>query len=183
MSGGSYDYLCRVMDLGELLAKEHRLEEMADRLAGLGYAEDAAHETQELIVQLRQFKVRADVRVKRLSDLWHAVEWWDSGDTAEKDVRDALAKYRGEPTDPDNQVRITNGRDGTAFIWLPDVDYLDTQAGPVELGLDHQIAEQLRDALDGWLIRQDHPMQGCNTSIACAMRNGCHRCQPREDKS
>lgn len=97
MSGGSYDYLCWVLDLGELAAKEHQLEEMADRLAGLGYAQDAARETQELLVQLRQFKVRADVRVKRLSDVWHAVEWWDSSDTAEQGVREALAKYRGEP--------------------------------------------------------------------------------------
>lgn len=97
MSGGSYDYLCWVIDLGELAAKEHQLEEMADRLAGLGYAQDAARETQELLVQLRQFKVRAEVRIKRLSDVWHAVEWWDSGDTAEQGVREALAKYRGEP--------------------------------------------------------------------------------------
>lgn len=51
----------------------------------------------------------------------------------------------------DETVRVADGRDGTAFIWLPDVDYLDTQAGPVELGLDRHIAEQLRDALDGWL--------------------------------
>jgi hypothetical protein len=83
----------------------------------------------------------------------------------------------------DSVVRVTDGRDGTAFIWLPDVDYLDTQAGPVEVGLDRDIAEQLRDALDGWLIRQDHPMQGCNTSRACVMRNGCHRCRPIEIRS
>lgn len=96
MSGGSYDYLCWVLDLGELAAKEHQLEEMADRLAGLGYAQDAARETQELLVQLRQFKVRAEVRTKRLSDVWHAVEWWDSSDVSEESVHKALAKYREE---------------------------------------------------------------------------------------
>jgi hypothetical protein len=78
--------------------------------------------------------------------------------------------------DQDNVV-ITDQPDGTALIWLPDVAYLDTQGGPVELGLDREIAEQLRNALDQWLSRQDYPRQGCNTSMACVMRNGCHRCR------
>lgn len=98
MSGGSYDYLCWARDLDQLLDRGRQLEEMADRLAGLGYAEDAARETQELLVQIRQWEVRAQVRVNRLSDVWHAVEWWDSCDSGEDRVREALAKYRGEET-------------------------------------------------------------------------------------
>lgn len=96
MSGGSYDYLYQVGDLDELLAKQLSLREMADRLAGLGYAPDAAAETEELLLLLRQWQVRADVRVKRLSDVWHAVEWWDSADSNEDGVRKALGEYRGE---------------------------------------------------------------------------------------
>ncbi len=101
MSGGSYNYLGLICydDLPELLSKESDLRDMADRLAGLGYAEDAARETEELLVMLRQWKIRAEVRVRRLADLWRAVEWWDSSDSSEDRVREALAAYRGEKTD------------------------------------------------------------------------------------
>jgi hypothetical protein len=75
---------------------------MADRLAGLGYAEDAAKETEELLVLLSQWNVRADVRLKRLADVWKAVEWWDSCDWGEEHVREALATYRGEPGQPES---------------------------------------------------------------------------------
>lgn len=97
MSGGSYNYLGLVYgdDLAELLGKEADLRAMADRLAGLGYATDAARETEELLIMLRQWKVRAEVRVRRLSDVWKAVEWWDSSDWSEDRVRTALTIYRG----------------------------------------------------------------------------------------
>lgn len=96
MSGGSYNYLCAYRELEGLLEHQGDLEEMADRLAGLGYAEDAARETQELLVQLRQWKVRAEVRAERLAGVWKAVEWWDSADWGEDRVKEALAEYRGE---------------------------------------------------------------------------------------
>lgn len=96
MSGGSYNYLCYALDLDDLISKRGDLREMADRLAGLGYAEDAAKETEELLVFLNQWSVRAEVRMKRLSDVWKAIEWWDSSDYGEDDVHEALAKYRGE---------------------------------------------------------------------------------------
>lgn len=98
MSGGSYNYLGLICydDLAELLGKESDLRDMADRLAGLGYAQDAARETEELLTMLRQWRTRAEVRVRRLSDVWKAVEWWDSRDSSEDQVRKALAEYRGE---------------------------------------------------------------------------------------
>jgi hypothetical protein len=96
MSGGSYNYLCDVLDLDRLLRHEHDLQAMAARLAGLGWAKDAARETEELLVMLRQWQVRADVRVERLREVWKAVEWWDSCDWSEDQVREALAKYRSE---------------------------------------------------------------------------------------
>lgn len=58
--------------------------------------EDAAKETYSLLVQLRQWETRADVHMERLRAVWKAVEWWDSGDWGEDDVREALAEYRGE---------------------------------------------------------------------------------------
>lgn len=99
MSGGSYNYLFTAQDLEDLQAHRHDLEEMASRLAELGYAQDAARETEELLVLYRQWETRAAVRMRRLADVWHAVEWWDSNDSSEDAVREALAKYRGDNDD------------------------------------------------------------------------------------
>lgn len=99
MSGGSYNYLFTVQDLEDLQAKRGSLEDMAERLAELGYAQDAARETEELLLLFRQWETRAQVRIRRLTDVWHAVEWWDSNDGSEEDVRQTLAKYRGEHDD------------------------------------------------------------------------------------
>lgn len=96
MSGGSYNYLCTVQDLEDLQAHRYGLEEMASRLAGLGYAQDAARETEELLLLLRQWEVRATARLERLTEVWRAVEWWDSNDWGEERVSEALAKYRGD---------------------------------------------------------------------------------------
>lgn len=99
MSGGSYDYLCH-KDPEELLVMDRQLQEMADRLAGLGYAQDAALETQELILNLRQFRNRIEASSRRLCNVWRAVEWCDSGDTSEESIRLELQTYRGEKTSP-----------------------------------------------------------------------------------
>lgn len=100
MSGGSYNYLCS-KDAAELLSGHHSdLREMADTLASLGYAKDAAVETEELLLMLRQFDIRIQTRVDRLRGVWKAVEWWKSGDWGEDDVHETLAKYRGEPAKP-----------------------------------------------------------------------------------
>jgi hypothetical protein len=99
MSGGSYNYLFTAHDLEDLHARRHDLEEMANRLAGLGYAQDAARETEELLVLFRQWETRAAVRMRRLADIWHAVEWRDSNDSSETRIQEALAKYRGDHDD------------------------------------------------------------------------------------
>lgn len=96
MSGGSYNYLCWAGDLADINQRRAALREMADRLAGLGYAQDAAAETEELLVLLQQWEVRAQVRIKRLGEVWKAVEWWDSYGAGEDGVRVALAAYRGD---------------------------------------------------------------------------------------
>lgn len=100
MSGGSYNYLCAAGDLDDLTSHRYDLCEMADRLAGLGYAQDAAAETEELLVLLRQWEIRAGVRLQRLQKIWQAVEWWDSADWSEDKVKAALAEYRADATPP-----------------------------------------------------------------------------------
>lgn len=96
MSGGSYDYLCDTWELTQLREQMGNLDAMSKRLAGLGYAADAARETEELLVLLRQWENRAMVRVDRLRPVWKAVEWWDSCDWGEDAVKEALAAYRGD---------------------------------------------------------------------------------------
>lgn len=92
MSGGSYNNLY-IKDIQDLIHNQD-LEDMANRLAHLGYAEDAARETMDLLMTIRAFYVRAEVIKMRLSEVWRAVEWYDSRDAAEDVVKLALAKYR-----------------------------------------------------------------------------------------
>lgn len=99
MSGGSYNYLC-TKDAGDLVGYqgEGDLVHMAERLAGLGYAEDAAKDAYDLLAMVRTQRARIDAALKRLYEVFYAVEWWDSADRSEDDVKEALAKYRGEPS-------------------------------------------------------------------------------------
>lgn len=94
MGGGSYNYLYSKEPDELLRGGWEDLEHMARRLARLGYAADAAGETEELLLILRQVQVRLEARQRRLADIWRAVEWWDSGDSGEDGVKAALAQYR-----------------------------------------------------------------------------------------
>lgn len=69
---------------------------MADELAKLGYAEDATRETMETLLEIRQAQIRIDTRLKRLNNVWYAVEWWRSCDVSEDAVKEALSSYRKE---------------------------------------------------------------------------------------
>jgi hypothetical protein len=96
MSGGSFNYLYQSVYSGwdAIIQQEGDISDMAQDLAGLGYAEDAARETEELLLIIRQAKVRIETRAERLREVWKAVEWWRSCDWGENDVKEALAKYR-----------------------------------------------------------------------------------------
>jgi len=89
MSGGSYDYLCRVLDVGELASKREQIERMRDRLRELGDAAAAAgnSELQHAYVyasRRTQFVLdglkSAEGWARVLDTPWHAVEWLDSSD-------------------------------------------------------------------------------------------------------
>jgi len=97
MSGGSYNYLC-FKDSAQLLSGEadNDLQEMADSLAKLKYANDVAKETQDLLLTIRQDRNRIEVSKKRLEDIWHSLEWWVSNDSSEDDFKESLKKYRGD---------------------------------------------------------------------------------------
>lgn len=93
MSGGSYDYLC-YKDALQLLDYEGPLSAMANRLTGLGYAQEAAQETSELLSIVQRTLKDIQIRAGHLRNVWQAVEWWDSGDWDEDGVKQALAEYR-----------------------------------------------------------------------------------------
>lgn len=96
MSGGSFDYLY-LKEVAELPSRATDVEHMAQVLVELG-AHDAAAETLDLLAIVRYALVRAAVHTRRLSDVWHAVEWWKSGDYSKEQALEAIEKYRkGRP--------------------------------------------------------------------------------------
>lgn len=96
MSGGSYGRI-HIVEINELIDRPDLLERMRDRLIELG-AEDAAAETDEIRLMLRQVEVRYETMVKRLFRVWQSVDREGSGDDTIADVRRAVHKYRGSPT-------------------------------------------------------------------------------------
>jgi hypothetical protein len=82
MSGGSYKYL--YFQVSELGGNRGELESMAARLDGLPYAAQAAAATRRILEAISDEKLAA---------VWRAVEWWDSGDYGEDQVREAVAEY------------------------------------------------------------------------------------------
>ena len=93
MSGGSYNYL--YAHVGGLEAQRGDIEEMRDRLEGLarGGAPGAAEAAQRTQAVLDHFDA-AEREAQALADVWKEVEWWDSADGDEDDVRESLAAYR-----------------------------------------------------------------------------------------
>ena len=97
MSGGSYDYGSQIFDGGDLLDKRRDLQRLVTDMASLGYAKDAATESQELLARLNQFLVWSEVSINRLFPVWRAFEWWKSMDTSEENFKETLEKYRTIP--------------------------------------------------------------------------------------
>jgi hypothetical protein len=95
MSGGSFNYLCH-KDAADLFASGlGDAVDMADALAALGYAPDAAKETAALVAEARAAQARIDAKLERLQGVWKALEWWRSCDWSEQQFKRALAEYRG----------------------------------------------------------------------------------------
>ena len=93
MSGGSYRYLCyRTYDLSSRIDE---IEEMAKRLESSGYSAPASA-TWGVLRMLAGAKDAAD----GLAGVWRAVEWADSGDYGEDQVREAVAEFSPARTAP-----------------------------------------------------------------------------------
>lgn len=74
----------------------HDLQKMADAIAKLGYAPDAAKEAMDFLLTIRACQNRLEAMRDRLSPIFYAMEWWQSGDSSEEDFKEALGRYRGE---------------------------------------------------------------------------------------
>lgn len=93
MSGGSYNYLC-YKDPDSIMNEIGELEKMRDKLIELDYL-DAAKETESIILVIKSFFVQMESRIERLSGVWKAVEWMDSGDWGVEEVLKEINDYRG----------------------------------------------------------------------------------------
>jgi hypothetical protein len=113
MSGGSYNYLHT--HAGGLEAQRGDIEEMRDRLDGLAHdgvpgAAEAVSQTRAILQHFDQ----AEELAQRLSEVWRSVEWWDSSDGGEDDVREALALMLAKAGGPDGGERTSAEGPGEA---------------------------------------------------------------------
>lgn len=94
MSGGSFNYLC-YKDVPELMNSSsiENLESMVQHLQEYGY-EDIARDTQRLIEYIQSASIRIEVLSENLNDVFHAVEWHESGDISRETMIERLENYR-----------------------------------------------------------------------------------------
>lgn len=94
LSGGSFDYLC-YKDVPELMNSSRiaNLESMVQHLQEYGY-EDIARDTQRLIEYIQSASIRIEVLSENLNDVFHAVEWHESGDISRETMIERLENYR-----------------------------------------------------------------------------------------
>ncbi len=88
MSGGSYNYLC-YQDLDTL--RQSNLKAMIERLRELGH-EDAAQESAKIFDLFDEIETIMD----RMREVWHAVEWRDSGDYGRDQTTRIIEEWRNE---------------------------------------------------------------------------------------
>jgi hypothetical protein len=89
MSGGSYNYLCFQTETRSSISLTD-LADMRDRLNQLAPGSAAARDTAALYEQLSHAQ---DNELGALAEVWHDVEWFDSGDYGEDQARAGIAKY------------------------------------------------------------------------------------------
>lgn len=92
MSGGSFNYLC-YKEIPDLFYSEDELEDMRKALIKYGY-EDIAKDTQRLVEYIKSAKCTIGVLKDMLEPVFHAVEWYESGDYGKETMAGVLEKYR-----------------------------------------------------------------------------------------
>lgn len=93
MSGGSYNYLC-FRDETDVFSHLGDLRDMADRLDQV--CPEAAAETRALFDGPRSLLSELETRLRKLTALWKAVEWRDSGDTGDAQLAAAVEEFKAQ---------------------------------------------------------------------------------------
>lgn len=102
MSGGSFNYLC-YREADDLINSQDDLESMRNALIKYGY-EDIAKDTQRLIEYIKSARCTIETLGNMLEPVFHAVEWYESGDYGKDTMIKVLEKYRRkESEDKDNE--------------------------------------------------------------------------------
>lgn len=99
MSGGSFNYLCMVLDVHgteELFRREVDLAEMAYTLHQISGTSAAWRDTKQVIERLASIRRELDAIVKPLEPVWKAVEWERSGDWGMDRVVELISVYAVE---------------------------------------------------------------------------------------
>lgn len=97
MSGGSFNYLC-CRDVEDLINSQDDLESMRNALIKYGY-EDIAKDTQRLIEYIKSARCTIETLGNMLESVFHAVEWYESGDYGKDTMIEILEKYRKKEVD------------------------------------------------------------------------------------
>ena len=96
MSGGSFDYLCEVTSLKELLENKDGITGTAAALRERGH-KAAATETEALLPELAAIEDYVLARVERLRGVWKAAEWVASGDWSDDDLAEDVCSLEAAP--------------------------------------------------------------------------------------
>jgi hypothetical protein len=88
MSGGSYNYFYWNLTLS--YERVEGLIDMLARLEDLAPNHPATGATRDLVALLTDEGVEHSAKLDSLLELWHAVEWVDSGDWGENQLQEAL---------------------------------------------------------------------------------------------
>ena len=92
MSGGSHNYLCYA-EIPDILSRTSDMESMEQSLLSLGYT-DIAKDVRRLIEYCLSAENRISVLFEQLEDVFHAIEWYDSGDIGKESLIERLEQYR-----------------------------------------------------------------------------------------
>ncbi|GAB2859027.1 hypothetical protein GCM10022221_68210 [Actinocorallia aurea] len=88
-NGGAYDFVYNAAEDGDLVGREKDIRAVAERLEELGHRQ-VASVTRGVLRNI----ARAKKAAMRLTDVWAAVEWLDSGTAYEEDVARTARDFR-----------------------------------------------------------------------------------------
>lgn len=114
MSGSSFQYLC-YQDAHKLGSGQYlqELQRMHKALVAMN-ATEAAQATLRVLNLLEYQQAEIEKAASQMHDVWHAVEWFHSGDYGEEKCQEILEKWKR-----DRYPVVSNPLDSTRAGWMP----------------------------------------------------------------